>query len=136
MDGGRLAIQTQAESNRLNHNLSLDFKVREFLCFCCGKEGIKDDLVFHLQMVHDMLPVHRVMIITSGYRCPAHNKEVDGVEDSPHMKGLAADIKCEDSSHRFMLMKAFFKVGFTRIGVYHDFIHVDLDETKPQKVNW
>lgn len=129
-------MQTQAESDRLNHNLSLNFKVREFICPCCHKEGITDELVFHLQLVHDMLPVHRVMIVTSGYRCEEHNKEVKGVENSAHTKGLAADIKYDDSSHKFMLIDAFIKVGFKRIGIYETFIHVDLDTTKPQKVIW
>ena len=131
-----MGIQTQEESDRLNRRLTPNFLAREMICPCCNQEGIKDDLVFHLQMAHDMLPIHRVMIVTSGYRCPAHNREVGGVEDSAYMKGLAADIKCEDSSHRFMLIKAFMKVGFTRIGVYENFIHVDLDKTKPQKVIW
>lgn len=129
-------MQTQAESDRLNHNISANFKVREFICPCCGEEGIKDDLVFHLQKAHDLLPLKRVMIVTSGYRCEKHNTDVDGVRDSAHMKGLAADIKCNDSSHKFMLIKAFLKVGFKRMGIYNDFIHVDLDETKPQKVIW
>ncbi len=131
-----MRTQSQAESDHLNRKLSPDFRAREFICFCCKKEGIKDDLVFHLQMAHDLLPVHRVMIITSGYRCEAHNREVDGVEDSAHMKGLAADIKCEDSSYRFLLITALMKVGFKRIGIYNSFIHCDLDETKDQKVMW
>ncbi len=129
-------MQTQNESYRLNHNLSANFKVREFICPCCGAEGIKDNLVFHLQMAHDLLPTHRVMIITSGYRCEEHNKEVGGIEDSAHKKGLAADIKCEDSSYRFLLVNALIKVGFKRIGRYDNFIHCDLDESKPQKVMW
>ena len=30
--------------------------------------------------------------VTSGYRCPELNEEVNGVEDSYHMEGCAADI--------------------------------------------
>jgi len=131
-----LENQTQSHSDWMNENIAPNFKRRELLCFCCQKEGIKDDLVFHLQMAHDLLPAHSVMIITSGYRCEAHNKEVGGVEDSAHMKGLAADIKCEDSSYRFLLIAALMKAGFKRIGIYHNFIHCDLDETKDQKVMW
>ena len=128
--------QTQAQSDRLNHNLSLNFKVREFICPCCHEEGIKEDLVFQLQLVHDLLPVNRIMIVTSGYRCKEHNGKVGGVEDSAYVKGLAADIKCEDSNYRFMLIKAFIRAGFKRIGVYKNFIHVDLDPDKPQNVMW
>lgn len=129
-------MKTQAETARLNFNLSVNFKVRELVCHCCGAEGITDDLVFHLQMVHDLLPLHRVMIINSGYRCPGHNKAVGGSVDSAHTKGLAADIKCDDSGYRFLLIKALVKVGFTRIGIGKDFIHCDLDKDKAQNVIW
>jgi len=129
-------VQTQAESDRLNKNLSLNFKVREFICPCCQEEGITDELVIHLQLVHDILPIHRIMIITSGFRCEKHNKEIGGVENSAHLKGIAADVRYDDSSHKFMLIEAFLKVGFKRIGIYDSFIHVDLDTSKPQKVIW
>ncbi len=129
-------MQSQSESDRLNHDLSPNFKVREFICRCCGKEGIKDDLVFHLQMAHDLLPAHSVMIIASGYRCEKHNRESGGIEGSAHIQGLAADIKCRDSSQRFLLINALIKVGFKRIGIYDGFVHADLDAHKPQKVIW
>jgi len=128
--------QTQAESDYLNRNITLNFKVREFLCPCCGEEGIKEALVYRLQNAHDLQPVNRMMIVTSGYRCPAHNKQVGGVEDSAHTKGLAADIRFDNANHKFMLMKALFYAGFKRIGTYKSWIHVDIDTTKPQEVIW
>lgn len=131
-----LEIQTQAHSDWMNENIAPNFKRRELLCFCCQKEGIKDELVFHLQMAHDLLPAHSVMIITSGYRCEEHNKEVGGVEDSAHLEGLAADVKCEDPRYRFLLIAALIKVGFKRIGIYDSFVHCDLAKTKDQKVMW
>ncbi len=129
-------MQTQTESDRLNTNLSANFKVREFICHGCGAEGIKDDLVFHLQKAHDLLPDNSVMIITSGYRCEEHNKEVGGIEDSAHLKGLAADIKVDSSNYRFLLMCALIDAGFKRIGWYDNFIHCDLDTDKPLNVMW
>jgi uncharacterized protein YcbK (DUF882 family) len=129
-------MQTQADSDRLNYNLASNFKVREFVCSCCGAEGIKDHLVFFLQNAHDRLPKNRVMVVTSGYRCQEHNEAIGGVENSAHTKGLAADIKFDDSSHKFMLIKAFLSVGFKRIGIYDSFIHVDIDKTKAQNVMW
>jgi len=128
--------QSQAESDHLNRKLSHDFRAREFICFCCKKEGIKDDMVFHLQMAHDLLPGHRVIIINSAYRCEKHNKEAGGKETSSHIKGLAADIKCDDSSYRFLLISALIKAGFKRVGIGKNFIHVDLDTDKPQNLMW
>ena len=67
-------MQTQAESDKLNRSLSDNFIAREFVCPCCYAEGVKDDLIFHLQLAHNVMPKHSVMIITSGYRCAEHNK--------------------------------------------------------------
>lgn len=131
-------MQTQSESNHLNRRLSPNFIAREFICPCCYKEGIKDDLVFHLQMAHDLLPDNNIITVTSSYRCEEHNKDpkVGGSETSSHLKGLAADLKCTNSTYRCHLLKALIKSGFNRIGIGEDFIHVDLDKTKIQNVIW
>lgn len=129
-------MQTQTESNNLNRNVAPSFKAREFMCPCCYKEGVKDDLVIHLQMAHNLLPKPNVMIITSSYRCPEHNKEVGGKETSSHLEGLAADIKCDNPTYRFNLLTALTRVGFKRIGIGKDFIHVDLDGNKDQNIIW
>lgn len=39
------------------------------------------------------------VIINSGYRSPELNKKVGGVRDSQHVKGEAADIRCETKSY-------------------------------------
>mgnify|MGYP002337890985 CR=1 FL=1 len=36
------------------------------------------------------------ILISSGYRCPMLNKAVGGVVNSQHLKGLAADLVCDD----------------------------------------
>jgi len=130
--------QTQAESDHLNRNLSASFLAREFICPCCGVEGIKEELVFRLQKAHDFLPKGSVMIINSGFRCEKHNRDpkVGGSETSSHLKGVAVDIKCEFSSYRFYLFNALLQAGFKRIGPKKNFIHVDLDGSKDQNVIW
>ena len=129
-------MQTQSESDHLNRKLSDNFRARDFICPCCDKEGIKDDLVFHLQLVHNLLPEHQTMIITSGYRCFLHNKIVGGADNSAHLGGWAADIKCDNSTYRFHLVAALIEVGFKRIGKYDDFIHADIDPAKHKPVIW
>ena len=42
--------------------------------------------------------------VTSGYRCPELNEEVNGVEDSYHMDGCAADISATDPERNVELM--------------------------------
>ena len=79
--------------------------------------------------------------INSGYRTKAYNKSLirRGIKASPnssHLKGLACDISCVNSSERYAILHALVSVGFTRIGVANTFIHVDLDLDKPQRVIW
>lgn len=72
--------------------------------------------------------------ITSGLRTEEENKRVGGVVDSAHLKGLAVDIACSDMSKRFAMVYAFFVAGFKRIEIGKNHIHVDIDETKDQRV--
>lgn len=74
--------------------------------------------------------------INSGYRTINHNDFVSGKSNSSHLKGLAADIACNSSRKRFLILKALINVGFTRIGIADTFIHVDDDKNKDQQVNW
>ncbi len=74
--------------------------------------------------------------INSGYRTPAHNEKVGGVETSSHLKGLAVDIACNKSQDRFDLINCLLDVGFSRIGVAKTFIHADIDPDKSIGVMW
>ena len=76
------------------------------------------------------------IIITSGFRTPAHNESVNGVEFSSHLKGLAVDIAIRHSRMRFKLISALFEVGINRIGIADNFIHIDIDPDKDENVIW
>ncbi len=110
------------------------FTLKEFRCPCCHKVNMNEEFLKKLDKARDLAGV--LFIITSGYRCPKHNKEVGGKPDSAHIKGLAADIECFRSRNRFKIIESLLRVGFTRIGVGKNFIHVDMDSSKPQRVIW
>ena len=74
--------------------------------------------------------------ITSGYRSRAHNKKVGGVPNSSHLKGVACDIVANNSKDRGIILVSLLNAGFTRIGISDNFIHVDIDNFKPQNVIW
>jgi|TARA_R110002111_G_C5779807_1_gene353306 zinc D-Ala-D-Ala carboxypeptidase len=74
--------------------------------------------------------------ISSGYRTKEHNKKVGGVPNSSHLKGLAADIICSNSSDRYTIINALIFVGFHRIGVHKGFIHADNSLSRPGFVIW
>lgn len=59
------------------------------------------DVVDNLNRLADYLDVIREkfgkpILISSGFRCPLLNKAVGGVVNSQHLKGLAADLVCDD----------------------------------------
>ncbi len=78
--------------------------------------------------------------INSGYRTESHNRKVGGKpkttasKGSSHMYGLAADIGCTDSNTRSKILAALVTVGFRRIGIANTFLHVDMDNDKPNAI--
>lgn len=77
-----------------NIKLSKNFTSAEFRCKCGGRHDykIETDLIDKLQTLADELKADKV-IINSGYRCPAHDRNVGGNGYGQHTKGTAADIK-------------------------------------------
>lgn len=77
------------------------FKPGEFRCRCCG--GLPPAVLENIDaLVTEVLDPARQrlggpVLVNSGYRCPKHNAEVGGVPNSQHMRGEAADIRCEDN---------------------------------------
>ena len=79
--------------------------------------------------------------ITSGFRTPEYSKILKKrgyavARNSAHLKGLAADIAVSNSKNRLIIIESLLHVGFRRLGIGKNFIHVDLDKTKVQDVVW
>lgn len=112
------------------------FQSSEFACpcGCCdgGTGRMSPALLERLDAARDSAGLP--FVINSGYRCPGHNRAVGGVADSAHTRGYAADIRCADSSTRFVLLRALLEVGFRRIELAPTWIHVDCDPDKPRDV--
>ena len=75
--------------------LSSHFNVKEFRCQC-GKTHetlIAFELVDKLEQLYTALNCSKI-IVTSGYRCPEHDKAVGGTSSGQHTKGTAADVCC------------------------------------------
>jgi len=81
--------------------------------------------------------LNRPIGINSGYRCDAYNDRLPGAKKgSAHTKGKAVDIKYKGSIQRYELLTDICIKGITRIGIAETFIHIDVDESKPQCVIW
>lgn len=126
--------------------LSPHFNVQEFRCKC-GKEHeilIAEELVEKLEKLYSALNCSKI-IVTSGYRCTDHDKNVGGSGSGQHTKGNAADICCygqdgQPISSKIVCCKAQ-DIGFTGIANINEkyiYTHVDVrtgskwygDETK------
>lgn len=75
--------------------LSPHFNVREFRCQCGSNHEtlIASELVDKLEALYTALNCSKI-IVTSGYRCPDHDKAVGGTSSGQHTKGTAADVCC------------------------------------------
>ena len=110
------------------------FVEQEFVCPCCNQQAMSRILIARLDQARGLAGI--AFKITSGWRCYEHNSSVGGKETSSHLFGLAVDILATTSRSRFLIVKALLDVGFTRIGIGKDFIHVDMDTTKDAEVIW
>lgn len=99
-----------------------------------GFDDMNQHLTERLDVARSIASVS--FILTSTIRCKQHNQDVGGVDASAHLSGFAADIKATNSHARYRILYGLIKAGFTRIGVYKTFIHVDLDPSKPNEVMW
>jgi len=114
-------------------DLSEHFSKKEFACKCgCGFADPDPELVSKLERLRELCgnkPLH----INSACRCEKHNKAVGGSPKSQHLLGKAADVrKLLGMSIDEMARKAE-QAGFTGIGRYDSFIHVDVRE---QRAHW
>ena len=79
--------------------LSPHFNVQEFRCKCGSAHDIlvSDELIQKLEELYTALDCSKI-IVSSGYRCPNHDKSVGGTSTGQHTKGTAADIVCYDKN--------------------------------------
>jgi len=71
--------------------LSAHFKRSEFACECgCGFDTADAALLECLRQIRQKFK--RPVLILSGCRCEAHNKEIGGAPNSQHIYARAADI--------------------------------------------
>ncbi len=111
--------------------ISKYFTDTEFKCRCgkCEMPEIDKQLLAIIDDVREWSkgPVY----ISSGYRCPAHNKKIGGAAKSKHLLGIAADIVCKRKAPRQVyeylnakypnaLGLAYKKGSFTHIDTYGD----------------
>ena len=114
--------------------LSPHFNVREFRCQCGQPHEtlIASELIDKLEALYTALNCSKI-IVTSGYRCPEHDKAVGGTSSGQHTKGTAADVCCygqdgQPISSKTVCCKAQ-DLGFTGIAnitAAYQYTHLDV----------
>lgn len=110
--------------------LSENFRAGEYFCKgsgCCSTAKIDDKLVSYDQQIRDHFG--EAVTISSGYRCPTHNKRVGGSSQSYHARGQASDIMVEGVAPLEVARFAE-SIGIKGIGLYDNFVHIDTRVTK------
>lgn len=112
------------------------FKLAEFSSPDEPGSGAKMDSAFMERLDLLRADIGRPLVVTSGYRTVAHNREVGGKRNSEHRKGLGADLQCASSRKRFLIIEAACRLDFRRIGIAKNYIHLGMSRTLPQGVIW
>lgn len=131
-----MAVKTYTKGDKTK--LSDNFKVSEFACHgngCCDTVKIDSLLVDYLQKIRNHFG--KTVTISSGYRCPTHNKSVNGATASRHATGQAADIVIKGVTPA-EIAKYAESIGIKGIGLYETakdgyFVHID---TRTYKSFW
>ena len=123
------------------------FKDEEFLCGCqrpeCPAPKAPHRLLgLYLDRMREMYGAP--IVITSGNRCPEHNRAEGGEEKSEHVWPdgcLGVDVRCSGSRERGRLLDAARHAGISRIGIYSAHLHVGIGDTIlagqwPPTVTW
>ena len=107
-------------------DLTANFSEHEFSCPCgCVSPRPNLLLVNKLQLLRDFIGPLK---INSGYRCKEYNIQVKGNPNSQHLLYKAVDpsTKGWSGAKRFLLVSKAIELGFTGIGIYENFIHLDI----------
>lgn len=107
------------------------FSDSELRCSHCGENKMQPEFLAQLNKLRETWG--KLLILTSAYRCPAHNAAVGGVPGSMHVKGRAVDIAwgtwAKEAQYSFTLLAS---TQFNGIGINPQFLHVD-NRKKPAR---
>ena len=116
---GSYGVASASEPRRVSKH----FLQSEFACKHCGECKLNIQLIIALEKLRDK--VNTPIIITSGYRCPEHNRNIGGAKNSQHMYGNAVDIKVKGYTPSQIAILAK-ECGFTWTKVYKSWTHIDV----------
>lgn len=126
-----MAVKAYAYNSKIK--LTPHFSTHEFKCKC-GKSHntiISEELVAMLEKLHTTMKCSKA-IISSGYRCSTHDKNVGGTGKGQHTRGCAVDICFYDKNNKPISTKVVAcvaqELGFKGIAnITSKYTHIHLD---------
>lgn len=112
--------------NTNNFKLSEHFSLQEFECPCCKRVIVNKKLVEKLEQLRER--INAPLKITSGYRCPEHNRVIGGHPFSLHTQGRAVDIVLLNTDNVEMHIRNIFPAYYYNSG--KRYFHCQLDLVK------
>ena len=100
----------------------------EITCNCGCERGLEEISPILLERLDRLRELWgKPIYVSCMYRCPQHNRDVGGVENSQHVYGKAADIFVNSDYHAFYNFIINSEL-FDGVGYYPDeeFVHVDV----------
>ena len=120
-----------------------NFTLGEFHCKDAARTPVPEPIRGNVQQLMEQLEVLRselgkAILVTSGYRTVAHNKEVGGETNSMHLCGMAADIKVSGvtAAEVHATIERLIREGKMKqggLGLYNSFVHYDI---RGEKARW
>lgn len=111
-------VSDTASKKKINEQYYIDFTIVENLQNLC---------INILQPVRNLCGKVEIL---SGYRCERLNHAVQGVDNSQHLTGCAADISVRDLNQAIEVVKM---IEFDQLVIYHNFIHVSFSPKRLRK---
>ena len=120
-------------------NLSKNFNSSEFICKCgCGLNNLDPRVVNMCQTIRDGIGIP--ITINSACRCEKHNANVNGVPNSYHTQGLAADLSCSIGSEKlYNMIIGLFNLQllpdlqYCKRYVNKNFVHIDCGKVRKNR---
>jgi len=137
--GGMIVIdRLSRKQKKLARAVKVDFSVFDSKDQPGSGRCIDQELLHKLILLQKRTGYPVLKRINSAVRSASHNRKVGGVSNSSHLipKCQAVDIHTSTRSIRDRLVIEARNVGFKRIGVGRNFVHLDVDRFKSQYVAW
>lgn len=103
------------------------FTARELSCKC-GSKHCRGEYFHNPEFLDALERLRSAMgaplVVTSGRRCPGHNRAVGGASRSQHMLAIAGDISTFGHDPKRLVREAV-RAGFRGVGFGSSFLHLD-----------